>query len=443
MKVYEVNFDGLIGPTHNYSGLSYGNIASISNQGIVSSPQDAALQGLNKMKFLHDLGIKQGILPPHERPHIDTLKRLGINGSLSDILKEASEKHPHLFACISSSAAMWTANAATITPSTDSFDGKVHFTAANLSSKFHRSIEAPITSKVLQHIFADSALFTHHTPLPSGSAFSDEGAANHIRFCEHHNSPGYHLFVYGREGFNDHSKNLKFPARQTFEASSAISRLHQIHSQNVFFAKQSKEAIDAGVFHNDVISTGNENLFLYHEQSFENKDLIIGELKKAIPFPMHFIKVLEKEISLKDSVSSYLFNSQLVTLKNNTMALIAPMQCKNNLSVKRFLDGFDKSLISEIHYLDLTQSMLNGGGPACLRLRIVLNENELKATNQAILFDDKLYAVLTEWVKKHYRDRLSQKDLADIQLLDENYQALDELTTILNLGSIYDFQKIR
>ena len=26
---YEVNFDGLVGPTHNYAGLSYGNVASL------------------------------------------------------------------------------------------------------------------------------------------------------------------------------------------------------------------------------------------------------------------------------------------------------------------------------------------------------------------------------------------------------------------------------
>jgi succinylarginine dihydrolase len=440
MKVYEVNFDGLIGPTHNYSGLSYGNIASTTNHGLVSNPKEAALQGLNKMKFLHDLGLKQGILPPHERPSIATLKSLGFTGSLETILKTAYANHPLLFASVSSSAAMWTANAATVTPSTDSLDGKVHFTAANLCSKFHRSIEAPFTSEPLKTIFNESSLFTHHSPLPANLSFADEGAANHIRFCKSYEKPGIHLFVYGREGFHDRSNPRKFPARQTYEASNALSRLHELSS--VYFVQQSHEAINAGAFHNDVISTGNENLFLYHELSFETKDEIIEEIKNSINFPMNFIKVLEKDISLEDAISSYLFNSQLVTLNNGNMILIAPIQCKTNVNVKRYLDNLDKKLISKIHYIDLNQSMLNGGGPACLRLRVVLNEVELKSANQAMMFNDKLYNTLTKWVERHYRDRLTQNELADISLLNETYQALDELTAILNLGSIYDFQKI-
>lgn len=438
-KTYELNIDGLIGPTHNYSGLSYGNIASTNHKGIQSNPREAALQGLKKMKFLHDLGIKQAILPPHERPHIPTLRKLGFKGLDQEIIAETSHNFPELLIASSSSAAMWTANAATITPSTDTFDGKVHFTTANLCSKFHRSIECSMTSKLLKNIFADSQYFQHHSPLPSNSIFADEGAANHTRFCKQHGETGFHLFVYGRNGMNDFTSKAKFPARQTLEASNAIARLHEIKKGHAFFVRQSQVAIDAGVFHNDVISTGNENLFLYHESSFENGE-DFSKLLDGLPFPMNVIKVLKSEISLEDAVSSYLFNSQIVTLQDGNMALVAPAECKKISSVKQFLDGLDKKLIAQVHYLDLNQSMQNGGGPACLRLRVVLNEDELKAANQAVLFDDRLYFKLTDWVNKHYRDRLEPKDLADICLLKETYQALDELTGILHLGSIYDFQ---
>ena len=40
----------------------------------------------------------------------------------------------------------------------------------------------------------------------------------------------------------------------------------------------------------------------------------------------------------------------------------------------------------------------------------------------------------------HQEEELSQEDLGDPMLLDEVRKALDELTGILGLGSIYDFQ---
>lgn len=48
MKVYELNMDGLVGPTHNYAGLAPGNIASLNYASVASNPQAAALQGLKK-----------------------------------------------------------------------------------------------------------------------------------------------------------------------------------------------------------------------------------------------------------------------------------------------------------------------------------------------------------------------------------------------------------
>ena len=134
-EAYEVDFEGLVGPTHNYSGLSYGNVASMQNQASTSNPKKAALQGLEKMQYLSSIGIKQAILPPHERPHLPTLRALGYDGSDGYIVEMAYKEDPDLLYNCSSASAMWTANAATFSPSIDCVDKRAHFTAANLVSK--------------------------------------------------------------------------------------------------------------------------------------------------------------------------------------------------------------------------------------------------------------------------------------------------------------------
>lgn len=446
---FEINFDGIVGPTHNYSGLSFGNVASSENKLAESNPKAAALQGLEKMWFLASMGIKQAILPPHERPHLHTLRAIGYRGSDEDILAKAAQNNPELLLACSSAAAMWTANAATIGPSPDCNDGHLHIIPANLNNKFHRSIEPPMTAKFLKAIFPDPVYFVHHQPLPSSSYFSDEGAANHTRFCAQYGQPGVQLFVYGRFAFKE---NLfvpsRYPARQTFEASEAIARLHQINPDRVVFAQQNPKAIDAGVFHNDVISVGNRNVFFYHEQAFVGKELVIEEIrhkvKETCNIDMIFIEVPEKRVPLKDAVSSYLFNSQLLSLPDETMTLIAPMECQSTPSVRAFLEEMTadpQNPIRVVHYINLRESMRNGGGPACLRLRVVLSEKELEASNENFYLSEKLYNKLKAWINKYYRNKLHPKDLCDPKLLKESREALNELTKILNCGSIYDFQQ--
>lgn len=445
----EVNFDGIVGPTHNYSGLSYGNMASEINQFNVSNPKEAALQGLEKMKFLADKGILQAVLPPQERPFLPILKQLGFSGDACELLKIISQEAPELLLATSSAAAMWTANAATVSPSSDSIDSRVHITPANLSSKFHRSIESSTTAKILKKIFSDPQYFIHHAPLPAGAYFSDEGAANHARFCQSYGKSGVQLFVYGRSAFLPNSLSPKYyPARQTKEASQAIFKLHRLKKHCTIFAQQHPDAIDAGAFHNDVVSVSNQQVFLFHEQAFFDKNRVISEIKEKLTetcqIPMICLEVKSKDLSLQEAVSSYFFNSQLISLNDDCMALIAPFECQENPSIETYINSLILSPdnpINEVHYLNLRQSMRNGGGPACLRLRVVLTEEELAATHQEIFLNTALYIQLKEWINKHYRDRLEIKDLADPKLLEESHYALDDLTKILNMGTLYDFQK--
>lgn len=448
---YEVNFDGLVGITHCFGGLAPGNLASTEHKGQISNPKQAALQGLDKMRFISSLGVKQAVLPPHERPHLPSIRALGFNGqTIRGIFERVKSETPWLFPEVSSSASMWAANSATVSPSIDSIDSHVHFTPANLATYFHRSIEAETTSRLLKAIFQNPVLFEHHAPLLPGDTFLDEGAANHTRFCKNYHDPGVQLFVYGQrkfltEGFLPSPQ--KFPARQTYEASNAIARLHQLYPGHTVFALQNPEAIDAGVFHNDVISVGNQNVFLVHEKAFFLQSEVIRELREKVAkicdTELIVIQITEDQLSLKEAVASYLFNSQIITLPDGTMSLIAPQQCQKNEKTSKFLRELtldNDNPISTVHFVDLSESMQNGGGPACLRLRVVLNENEMKETNQGIFLTDHLYQRLRAYIEKYYPTRLTLDSLTDSALYELNCKALIELTDILNLGKVYSFQ---
>jgi len=449
MNSFEINFDGLVGPTHNYGGLSLGNVASTKHKAQTSNPKEAALQGLKKMKKLMELGLKQAVLPPHERPHIYTLRQLGFTGTDAEIMEKCFQVDPNLLINCSSASAMWTANAATISPSADCHDGKVHITPANLSNMFHRLIERETTERIFKAIFKNEKHFVIHPSLPSGTHFGDEGAANHTRLCQNYGDPGVEFFVFGRYAFLPGKPKPKFfPARQTDEASRAIIRLHGLDPRKVVLAQQNPFATDAGVFHNDVISVGNQNVFIYHEQAFFDADRVINELKERFlqtsKQELCTIKVSAHEVTIAEAVHTYLFNSQLVSLDNGQMVLIAPKESEDNRVVKKSIDHIisgKQNPINEVCFFDMKQSMKNGGGPACLRLRFVLTEDEINHMNPQVLLTDELYKKLIDWVEDHYRDQLSPEDLADPKLLEENRVALDEISQILQLGSVYEFQK--
>ncbi len=443
-QAVEVNFDGLVGPTHNYGGLSVGNVASMASGGGVSNPKAAALQGLQKMRALMNLGIPQGILPPHERPFVPALRAMGFTGSDNEVVAAGGKRAPVLLRNTSSASAMWTANAATISPSSDTEDGRVHFTPANLAAMYHRSIEHPFTARVLKTIFADEAHFTHHGAIPTGGAMGDEGAANHGRLCSEHGAPGLELFVYGRSAFEQLDR-WRFLPRQALEASQAIAKAHGVTDSTVFI-RQSQKAVEAGAFHNDVVGVTNGTTLLYHEDAYEEKEVAFDAIRRkaeGMGFEPHFLEVSASDVPLEDAIRSYLFNSQLVSLPQGGMALILPGEAEATSSTRAWVANAvaGNGPITEAHYFDLNQSMKNGGGPACLRLRVVLTEAEKAAIGPGVLLDEEKVTALEAWVTRHYRDRLEADDLGDPYLLDEVRAALDELTSLVGLGSIYDFQR--
>ena len=441
MKAREVNFDGLVGLTHHYAGLSFGNEASTKHRFQISNPRLAAKQGLLKMKALADAGFPQAVIPPQERPNVGVLRQIGFTGTDEQVVEKAGTQYPQLLSAASSASSMWVANAATVAPSADTLDGKVHFTVANLNNKFHRASEAGTTEQVLRAIFRDESRFSVHTALPQVAMFGDEGAANHNRLGGDYGEPGLQLFVYGREEGGNEAP-ARYPARQTLAASQAVARLNQVNPGQILFAQQNPQVIDQGVFHNDVIAVSNRQVLFCHEQAFVQQSALLHALGDRVPGFMP-IEVPTEAVSVQDAVATYLFNSQLLSRDDGSMMLVLPQESQNHPGVWRYLNQLvaEDNPISELRVFDLRESMANGGGPACLRLRVVLTPEEQRAVNPAVMMNETLFNTLNDWVDRYYRDRLTQADLIDPQLLREGREALDALTRILQLGSVYPFQQ--
>jgi succinylarginine dihydrolase len=387
------------------------------------------------MRAAMALGLKQGFLPPQDRPQLKTLRALGFSGTDKHVIEKAAKSEPQLLANCYAASSMWTANAGTVAPSPDTADGKVHFTAANLAANFHRSIEADTTARVLAHIFSDDKYFVHHPRLPGGTHFGDEGAANHGRLCLSHGDRGVQLFVYGLDGD-------KFPARQKQRASEAVARNHRLDPAKTVFIQQSKAALDAGAFHNDVVGVANGTVLFLHEQSFADPKAAYAAIRKAAPF-VEIIEAPANNVTLDDCIKSYLFNSQLLTLPGGEMALLLPQEAEENPRVKAFVDATlaKNNPINRVIYKNVRESMRNGGGPACLRLRVVLSDDEVVAANANFILDDAKITRLESWVKAHYRDRLIPDDLADPALMEESFTAMQALTDLLGMSAFYDFQR--
>jgi succinylarginine dihydrolase len=436
----EINFDGLIGPTHNYAGLSQGNLASQKHLNQTSNPQAAALQGLDKMRIIMEQGIPQGFFLPHERPNLKTLRELGYGGTDEEVINRAAKQAPTLLKNIYSASSMWAANAATFSPSIDSYDQRIHITPANLNSMFHRSIEPEFTKTQLQLMFGSIAQV--YDPIIHISGHGDEGAANHLRVSAQHLKPGFQIFVYGSSAFESQQGVI---ARQAQEISQAVSTQHQLDPDRVLFLKQNDMAIRSGSFHNDIVSLANEEVFIFHQEAFADRvelERVLHHLKDHVK-GFHALEILSEDISLDDLVLSYLLNSQLITVENNEMMMLLPEEVQNHSNCMQWLEKIKSSSpIKHIEFVDIRQSMMNGGGPACLRFKTVVNDDEFNQVNKKFLLNPEKLMDLRSLVSKHYRDKLNPEDLLDIKFMEESYRFLDELTQLLDLGSIYHFQKI-
>ncbi len=413
----EVNFDGIIGPSHNYAGLSPGNLAATRNRGAVSHPRAAALQGLAKMRGNIALGLHQGILLPHARPNHRWLGALGLR---------YEQAPPHSQAQALSASPMWAANAATVSPAPDTADGRCHLTVANLMTMPHRSHEWPETLAQLRLAFADPA-FAVHGPVPA--PFGDEGAANHMRLAASHDAPGVEVFVYGIAGG-------PFPARQHPDASAAVARGHLLDPDRTLFVQQSEEAIAAGAFHNDVVAVANGRVLFAHQQAFADRDGFYARLRAAMP-EVEIVEVPADQVSLADAIASYLFNAQLVTLPGGETALIVPGEARDTPAVWHWLQAHvaGNGPIRRVQVVDVRESMANGGGPACLRLRVVADPATI---DPRFLVDEAKLARIAAVVEAHWPEAIDPQTIADPALVARIAGARAALLETLDLVGLLD-----
>lgn len=416
MSLVEINFDGIVGPSHNYAGLSPGNLAATRNAGAIAHPRSAALQGIAKMRANLALGLTQGIFPPHSRPDHAWLEALGI---------DYTGAPPHLRAQALSASAMWAANAATVSPAPDTADGRCHLSVANLVTMPHRSHEWPDTLAQLRLAFAHPA-FAVHGPVPP--PFGDEGAANHMRLCAGHGEPGVEVFVYGRSGG-------PFPARQHREASEAVARRHGLNPARTLFVEQSPEAIAAGAFHNDVVAVANEGVLLAHEQAFADPASFYAELRRLMP-EVEIVEVPASAVSLEEAVASYLFNAQLATTADGP-TLVTPAETRAAPAVWRWLEDHlaGNGPIRRVKVVDVRESMANGGGPACLRLRVVCDP---ATVDPRFLVDSAKLDRIAALVEAHWPEAIRAEEIGDPALIGEITSARDTLLSKLDLVGLID-----
>ncbi|WP_421992298.1 N-succinylarginine dihydrolase [Qipengyuania sp.] len=411
----EINFDGIVGPSHNYAGLSLGNVASASHKGDTSYPRAAALQGVAKMRGNMQRGLAQGFLLPLRRPNNDLLRALAVD--------EFTDRA--LLAAAWSASSMWTANAATVSPAPDTADGRCHLTPANLVTMLHRGQEWRDTQAQLKIAFGDEQHFEVHDAVPP--SFGDEGAANHMRFCEGHGSPGVEVFVYGRPGG-------RFPARQHEQASRAVARLHGLDPARCVFIEQNPAAIEAGAFHNDVVAVANETVLFTHERAFADREDAYEAILAVFP-KLQVVEVPDSAVSLEEAIRTYLFNAQLLTLPNGEMALIVPSECRESASVWQWCEHMFASdgPIRQVIPVDVRQSMANGGGPACLRLRVVADP---ATVDPRFLLDEAKADRIETVIAQMWPERIEPQDVGSANLAKTVIEAREALLSVLSLDEL-------
>lgn len=345
---------------------------------------------------------------------------------LAGLATDMTTTDPHIRAAAFSASAMWAANAATVSPAPDTTDGRCHLSAANLLTMAHRSHEWTGTLAQLKLAFADERHFTVHGPVPP--PFGDEGAANFMRLCPSHGEAGLEIFVYGKSGG-------PFPARQHIEASKAVARAHRLNPERTLFIQQSEVAIAAGAFHNDVVAVANERVLFTHEQAFEEPEAAYEAIKARMP-EAEIVIVPADRVSLADAIQSYLFNAQLVTLPDGGgMALILPTEAQANQNVWGWLEDHvaGNGPIRRLVPVDVRQSMANGGGPACLRLRVVADP---ATVDPRFMADETKLDRMAEVIAEHWPETIAPDQLADPALVEKVQKARLALLDACGLGEL-------
>lgn len=387
----QVFIDCMPGPTSHFGGHSIGNIASMTSKNMPSNPKKAAIEWLDKVSLVQSLGAKQIVLPPHRRPLIH------------------HANHPRLENL--SSGFIWMANAGHFIPATDTTLHAHQFIPANMKSGHHRKNEHRFHAYWIKQILKN---INHHIHSPLRAC--DEGAANAIRLWK--NNQSIFILVHG------HPKTA-FPSRQSKDSFNELQSLVKL--KNLIILQQKSKAIDHGVFHNDVISFGFKNVLFCHEHSFEDQKNQLYQLNQLFlnttKSKLHIIQINEQDLPLTECIDTYLFNSQVILI-NNKITLLSPKAAKRNeKSFKIIQEWIANDYIHDVKFIDINSSLMNGGGPACLRLCIYLLDSEIHAIPRQFWLTSKKINELKQIIETKYPSSL---DLSDIQKKTNHYRSISK-----------------
>jgi succinylarginine dihydrolase len=248
-----------------------------------------------------------------------------------------------------------------------------------------------------------------------------------MRLAPAHDQPGFEIFVYGVSGG-------PFPARQHLEASKAVARLNRLDPKRTFFAQQSEEAIAAGAFHNDVVAVANERVLLAHEQAFADKGALIAACEREVS-GFEYVEVPAADVPLADAIRSYLFNAQLVTPPDGQPTLIVPSEARETPTVWRWIERHvaGNGPIRRVEVVDVRQSMANGGGPACLRLRVVADPGTI---DPRFLADEPKLDRIAEVIRREWPEQIHHQELQRPALIADIERARAALLDALDLSEL-------
>jgi succinylarginine dihydrolase len=248
-----------------------------------------------------------------------------------------------------------------------------------------------------------------------------------MRLTARHGEAGLELFVYGVSGG-------AFPARQHLQASKAIARLHGLDPERTLFVEQSEEAIAAGAFHNDVVAVANENVLFAHELAFADRNAVLAFCEKRLP-GFELVEVPSADVPIGDAIASYLFNAQLVSPPDGEMTLVVPTEARETPTVWAWLEKHvsGNGPIRRVEVVDVRQSMANGGGPACLRLRVVADP---ETVDPRFMVDDAKLDRLSEVVRRNWPVEIDTVDLQKPALVKDVEAARKALLEELDLTQL-------
>jgi succinylarginine dihydrolase len=218
------------------------------------------------------------------------------------------------------------------------------------------------------------------------------------------------------------------------ESSKAIARAHRLDPAKTLFVQQSETAIAAGAFHNDVVAVANERVLFTHEQAFEYPEETYADIKRLMP-EAEIVIVPADRVSLADAIQSYLFNAQLVTLPDGGMALILPSEAQENSRVWGWLNEMvaGNGPIRTLIPVDVRQSMANGGGPACLRLRVACDP---ATVDPRFMADEGKLDRIAGIIAAHWPETIAPAQLGDPALVSTVRKAREALLDACGLAEL-------